>query len=277
MPASGGRAASDHALEQRRELQQRKLISEAERAILGPEQRRDHECPPLRIVMLAEILEQLGRNDLGLDPERILEAAPERFGHRKRVVQRLTQRFAALLQLRIMVALRLDVVTDPGFRSNQGARVDTGLLVRRAEGAPLKLAQSGVEADDAFRDRGRVVGEFDQFGAADPEVGEHRVGENLGELVGAGRIAAFRRERLHVDVEGFGKPKEDAGGHRPLVPLEMVEVGGRDADLVGHGRLVEAPVAPKPSQPCPQEQLPLCNHGQIVNEFTKYTSLVLSP
>ena len=84
-------------------------------------------------------------------------------------------------------------------------------------------------------DRRRIVGKLDQFGAADAEVGEHRVGEDLAELVGAGRVAALGRECLHVDVERFGQPQQDAGGDRPLVALEMVEVGGGDADLVGHG------------------------------------------
>ena len=130
-----------------------------------------------------------------------------------------------------MVALRLDVVANPGFRSDQRPRVAPAFPVGSVRRPPLKLAQSGVEADDALRNRRRVVGQLDQFGTPDPEVGEHRVGEDLGKLVRAGRVAALRRERLHVDVEGLGQPQEDSGGDRPLIALEMVEVGGGDPDL----------------------------------------------
>ena len=50
-------------------------------------------------------------------------------------------------------------------------------------------------------DRRRIVGELDQFGAADAKVGEHRIGEDLAELVGAGRVAALGREGLDIDIE----------------------------------------------------------------------------
>ena len=41
-----------------------------------------------------------------------------------------------------------------------------------------------------------------------------------------------------IDIEGFGEPEQDSGGHGPLVALEVIEIGGGDADLVGHGGLI---------------------------------------
>ncbi len=254
-----------HPLEQRCQLEERELIGKAESAVLRAQQRGDHERPPLRVVMLAEIVEQLGRNHLRLDAIGFLQSPAEGLRDRKRVAERIAESLAALFQLGIMIALRLDVVAHPGFGRDQRARIAGGLFLWRSGRAPLKLAERGVETHHPLGDSRCVVGQLDQFGSPDPQVGKHRIGEDFAELVGAGRIAAFGRERLHVHVEGLGQPQQDSGGDRPLVALEMVQVGSGDSDLVGHGGLVEAPIAPKPPQSCPQEQLPLCDHRQIVN------------
>ena len=137
------------------------------------------------------------------------------------------------------------------------ARVGPTLL---ALWAALQLAHGRVEPRDSFGDRRRIVGELDQFVAADAEVGEHRVGEDLRELGRAAAVAAFRRKRLHVDVEAFGEPQQDAGGDRPLIALEVIEVGRRDAELVGHLALVEPALAPEPLEPRAEEELALKHH-----------------
>ena len=82
VPSSGGARLRDHSLEHGRELDQRQLIGEGEGAVFGPQQRRDQEHPPLRVVMLADIAEQLGRDDPRLDPQRFLQPPPHRLGDR---------------------------------------------------------------------------------------------------------------------------------------------------------------------------------------------------
>ena len=93
-----------------------------------------------------------------------------------------------------------------------------------ARRTPLQLAERRVEAHHALRDGRRIVRELNQLGPAYPQVREHRVGEDFDELVGARRIAGFRRERFHVDVERFGEPQQDAGRDRPLIAFEVIEV-----------------------------------------------------
>ena len=124
-------------------------------------------------------------------------------------------------------------------------------------GPALHLAHGRVEPRDAFGDGRRIVGQLDQLVAADPEVGEHRVGEDLRRAGRAAAVAAFGRERLHVDIEALGEPQQYAGGDRPLIALEVVEIGAGDAELVGHLALVEPALAPQPLEPRAEEELAL--------------------
>src|SRR5579884_2014449 len=170
-----------------------------------------------------------------------------------------------------MVPLRLDIVAHPYFGRDQRARIGTPLFALRPA---LHLANRGVEAGDAFRDRRRVVGKLDQLVAADPQVGEHRVREDFAQLRRAGAVAGFGRECLHVHIEGLGQPEQDSGGHRPLIALEMIEVGARDAELIGHLALVEPALAPQALEPCAEKELPLKHRCEAVKIFTK-TQVVL--
>jgi hypothetical protein len=129
-----------HPLQQRRKLEKRELISEAECAVLGPQQRGDHKGLPLRVEMLAEVAEQLGRDDLGLNAVGLFQAAAEGLGNGKRVGQRIAERLAAFLELRIKVALRLDVVADPGFGRDECARVSGRFALCGFGRTPLQLA-----------------------------------------------------------------------------------------------------------------------------------------
>ena len=147
--------------------------------------------------MLAGVVEHLGRHDLGLDAIGLLQAPPQRLGDRQGVAQAAAKRLGALLELGEMVALRLDVIAHPGLGRDQHPRVGAFLALWMA----VELAQRGIEAGDALGDRRRIVGQLNQLVAADPEVGEHPVGEDLGQLVGAGRLAALRGEGFDVDIE----------------------------------------------------------------------------
>ena len=203
--------------------------------------------------MLAGIVEHFGRHHLGLDTIGFLQPPPQRLGHRQRVAQASPKRLRALLQLGEMVALRLDVIAYPGLRRDQHPRVGPALAL----GMAVKLAQRGVEAGNAFGDRRRIVGQLDQLGAADAEVGKYPVGKNFGQLVSAGRFTAFRSEGLDVNVERFGQPQQDAGGDRALVALEVVQIGRGNAELFGHRALVESAVAAEALQAGAEQQLAL--------------------
>src|SRR4029079_17513121 len=154
-----------------------------------------------------------------------------------RVAERAAQRLRGFLELWVMVALGLDVVADPGLWGDQRTGVRAALLP--AVGAALNFAHSGVEPGNAFRDRRRIVGKLNQLVAADPEVGEHRVGEDLAQLRRTARLAGSRRVRFRVDSERLRKAQKNARSNRPLVALEVIEIGPRNSELVGHLALVE--------------------------------------
>ena len=98
---------------------------------------------------------------------------------------------ARLLQLGIMVAVLLDIVAHPIFGRDQRAGVAVAGQARVAAG----FLQRRVEPGDGVGDRRRIVGQLGQLVARHAEVAEQRVGENLGQLVGAGARAAARRRR----------------------------------------------------------------------------------
>jgi hypothetical protein len=156
-----------------------------------------------------------------------------------------------------MIALRLDIVAHPGLGRDQRARVRAPLF---PVGTALHFANGGVESRDPFRDDRGIVGQLDQFVAADAEVGEHRIGEDLAQLRGAAGVAALRGKRLHIDVERLGEAQQYARRHRPLVAFEVIEIGARDAELVGHLALVEPALTPQPLEPRAEEELALNHH-----------------
>ena len=73
----------------------------------------------------------------------------------------------------------------------------------------------------------------------------------------AAAIPTLGGEGLHIDVERLGEAQQDAGGDRPLVALEMIEIGGGNAELTRHLALVEPALAAQPREPGPQEKLAL--------------------
>src|SRR3954451_722963 len=137
------------------------------------------------------------------------------------MIQRAPERLGGFLELRIMVALGLDVVTHPSLGRDQGTRVGSPLL---ALGPALHVTDGGVEPRNSFGDRRRIVRQLYQLVAADTKVGEHRVGEDLAELGRAAGVAALGRTGPYVAVERLGKAQQDTGGDRSLVAFEVVEV-----------------------------------------------------
>src|SRR5437868_2933373 len=112
---------------------------------------------------------------------------------------------------------------------------------------------------------------FENLGPDDPDLDAPCVlepptqglGRDFCELVSAGTVACLRGEGLHVDIEGFGRAEQYARRDGALIALQVVEVGRRDAELVGHLALIEPSLAPQPLQSCAEEELALSHRGNL--------------
>src|SRR3954470_23240969 len=172
--------------------------------------------------------------------------------------QRAPERFGGLFKFGIMVALCLDVVAHPDFRRDQNPRVgSTGLGLL---GVALKLAKRSVKTRNPFRHRRRVVRKLDELVSTDAEVSEHRVRIDFCKLRRSAAVAALSSEGLHVNIERLCEAKENAGRDRPLIAFEMIEIGAGYTELIGHLALVKSSFAPKPLEPCTEEELSLKHH-----------------
>src|SRR6478672_11214863 len=106
--------------------------------------------------MLARVLEHFGIDDPNFDSPRFLEALAERLRDRERMSKRSAQCLRCPLELRIMVALCLDVIAYPGLRSDQHARVGSaGVPFLRMA---LNFAQCGVESCNSLGNRRGIIG-----------------------------------------------------------------------------------------------------------------------
>src|SRR5690606_1690325 len=67
---------------------------------------------------------------------------------------------------------------------------------------------------------------------------QQRVGEDLAQA--RDRAAGLALKLLRLDVVDRGELEDELDGQRPLVALDQVEIGRRDAEPLGHRRLGEA-------------------------------------
>jgi hypothetical protein len=150
-----------------------------------------------------------------------------------------------------MVAVLLDIVAHPIFRSHQRAGIARAGEARVA----ARFLQRRVEAGDRIGDRRRIMGKVGQLVARDSKVAKQGVGENLGKLVRAGVGAAARREVADVDFICFGQLEQQSRGDRALIALEMIEIAGADPERRGHRGLRQGAVAAEPANPGAKEKL----------------------
>ncbi len=149
-PRLGGSGDLKHAANDRRELEQGELVGYSKSPVFRPQQRGEHEDSPLRVVMLACVLEDLRVDHAHLYTPRFFEALAQRLRDRKWVNERSSQRLRCLLKLGIMVALRLYVVAHPGFWRNEHARV--GAPRFRLVRLFLQFTKGSVESCNPFGD-----------------------------------------------------------------------------------------------------------------------------
>ena len=257
-----GRAGlAHHLVDDRRELEQGELVGEREGAIFRAQLARQQE---LRRSLSNSWL-RLPSSACGTT----LAVTPHASFKRRRIGSAIDKGSlsappsvsAAVLQRRIMVAMRLDIFAHPGFRRDQRPRVAFGGERRVA----ANVLQRRVEPGDRIGDRRGVVGEFGELVARHAEVGEQRVGEDFGQLVRPGAMAAARREGAHVDLVGLGQLEQQRRGHRPLVALEMIEIGRADRERRGHVGLRQAMVAAEAAKAVPEEKLRAGHLSDAVN------------
>ena len=112
---------------------------------------------------------------------------------------------------------------------------------------------------------GRVVGQFGQLVTRHAEVAEQGVGKDFGQFVRPGARAPARGEGAHVDLVGLGQLEQQRRGHRPLVALEMVEIGRADREARRHVGLRQFVVAAKAAQAVAEEEFGVAHWPNAVN------------
>jgi hypothetical protein len=250
----------DHSLDDGGELHQRQLVSESEGAVLRPQLRGHEEQPPVGIVELADVAQLRLRHDRSADAPRFLEAPPHRLRHRQRIAQRAAKGLRRLLQVRIMVAVLLDIVAHPIFGRDQRPRV---AAIGEA-GMPLRLFHRGVQPRDRVGDRGRIVRQLDELIARHSKVAEHRVREDFTEGIGTGASPAARGEGPDIDVVQLGELQQQSRGDWPLIALEVIEVARADPETLRHVRLRHFALAAEAAQAVSEEQFRR-HEAQFVN------------
>ncbi len=221
------------------------------------------------IVAAHRVRQQVGGNHPHLDAMALDQPLAGGGGEALRLrLEFRRQGFAEFFQLGKEVVLALDEVANPD-RGCKDLGFGSGLLAaveRPHAGEPASLVPGAVEPDHRIGDARRVLGHLVDLMAGNGQIAEDLVGEHLGEIAGAGRLAVGR-EGADVDVEGLGQAQQELGGERPLVALEVIEVAGRDAEILGHPGLGEAQLPPQPLQPHAEEELALLglHHGGQVS------------
>ena len=135
--------------------------------------------------MLAGRLQRLRRHNPRVDTEPLLEPRAQRSEQQKRLAEGAGQRLGRLLQIGERIALPLDMVAHPGFGGDEALLLASLGAFRRLP----PVDQGRVEPRNRVGDRRRIVRHLEQFVARDADVGEHRMSEDLGELLHARALA----------------------------------------------------------------------------------------
>jgi hypothetical protein len=146
-----------------------------------------------------------------------------------------------------MVAAGLDIFAHPVGRTVVGSP-GVGAVAGAAVGEGAVEAQQGVGGG------GLVLGQLDDLVTRHGQALEDRIGEGLGQF-GLGSRAGGLAKGAQVDIIGVGQPQQQLGRDGALVALDVVQIGGGDAEVTRHGRLGQGEVAPQPLEAAAEEQL----------------------
>ncbi len=206
------------------------------------------------VVASHQVGQQVGGDDAHLDAMAVGQALAGGGGETLRLgIKFGRQRLAHPLEIGKEVVLTLDEVADPDRRREDFVAGFLAAIERADAGQPAALVPGAPQPDHGVGDARGVLGDLVDLVARDGQVAEHRIGKDLGQIAGVGGVGVGR-EAADVDVESLRQAQQELGGERPLVALEMVQVAGRDAEILGHARLGEAKLAAQPLEPHPEEQ-----------------------
>ena len=184
----------------------------------------------------------------------------------RRHVQLVAQGFRGLFELRKIIAVGLDQIAHALDRVGleAGAFLAVGELRRRHGLAAAGLGIGGIQPLQGVRHAGAEFGEVAQLLLRQVDLPEQRIGEDLvqfGEeavLVGGGEVA-------QIEVVGLRQPQQDLRRHRPLVALDQVDVGRRNAEPLGDLGLRQPQLLANPPESGADEQLlsGIGRHGSL--------------
>ena len=103
------------------------------------------------------------------------------------------------------------------------------------------LGLLAIGAEELYHRRrgiGRGLGDLDQFLVARQFAGQQRVGEHF--LQRRDRAARLALQFVRIDLVDGGELEDELDRQRPLVALDEVEIGRRDAEPLRHRRLGQA-------------------------------------
>ena len=224
----------------------------------GAERLGQQQAFAVRVVAAGPFDHDLDRQGADAEAVKGLEAGAdpglERFAGRVSL-ERSGEGFAEGVEFGKMIAAGLDVFANPVGRTVVGS-AGFGTVAGAAVG------EGAVEAKQGVSGGGLVLGQLDDLVARHREALEDRIGEGLGQF-GLGSGAGGLAQGAQVYVIGIGQPQQQLGRDGALVALDMVQIGGRNAEIARHGRLGQGEIAPQPLEAAAEEQLAISGgvHG----------------
>jgi hypothetical protein len=164
-----------------------------------------------------------------------------------------------------MVAMGLDIFAHP-----VGGAVVTASGLHTVAGAAI--GKGAVEAQQGVGGGGLVLGQLDNLVARHGQTLKQRVREGFRELGLRGRAGGLA-QGAQVNVVGVCQTQQQLGRHGTLIALDMVEIGGRDPEVAGHGGLGQGQIPPEPLEAPSEKQLAICTgvhfRRRSQNDLTK--------
>lgn len=121
------------------------------------------------------------------------------------------------------------------------------------------FAVGAIKLDDAAGDVRRRFGDLHQLLVPRQFAGKQRIGKDLAQL--RKTAARLTLKLFEIDLVDGGQFQEQLHRQRPLVALDEIQIGRRDAKRLGHGRLRQLKAVADPPDPRPRKDLVLghCN------------------
>jgi hypothetical protein len=228
------------------------LVRHHEAARLGRLRRSDRQQPAPRIEAAQHAAAVVGRGD-DVDPVAPLERMRDQRLGQRLGVEIVGQRLGGAVDRVDIIALLVEPVAHLLPRQPVVAGHAAGDPVVDELEPFLGPAPGIVEADELVGEDRLLLDHAVEHLRPDLGIGEQRVGERLAQrrqppLGVAGGVA------VPVDREGLGERLPHRRGDRPVVILELRQIGDRQPDPRRHRRLAEPDPLPQRAQLVPREQ-----------------------